>query len=369
MQKSIVICVQYKIEPDLVGGMDRYCWAMENKLLSLGIKPLWFFPYSNDIGHYKSKGFDIILIDHRDFLQGVYSYLRKANLHVDIMLTHFTRYFTKEMSWFKKHGVGQIVSFEHLYRDLKTRSFILKVKTLVKGLLYYKYPDRVALVSDYVYRQAFKEYWLIRPLMHNKIEVVYNGIDTDVYSIRHAHSGNKYLRGVCACRIVKAKGLHILIDAVEQLEKSGYSGKFMFDIYGEGLDKELFIKLVNEKHLKSIVFLNNVNNLNELMPDYDVAIFPTFGEAHPFFVLESFACGLPIIASRVGGIPEMVNDERGFLVSPGSAGELKEAIIHCIDNKEKLPAMGVKCREYVLSNFTLNHMINRHLQLLGIRSN
>jgi glycosyltransferase involved in cell wall biosynthesis len=369
MQKNIVICVQYRIDHDLVGGMDRYCWAMDETLKKMGIRPKWFFPKSDFTLHYREKDIEIVFIDHKDFLQGVYQYFVEFDLHPDIMLTHFTRYFTKEMGWFKKHGVGEIISFEHLFRDLKARSFALKVKTLIKGALYYKYPDRVAFVSEYVYRQALEEYWLIRSLIHKKIEVVYNGIDSDVYSIRHAHADNKYLRAVCACRIVEAKGLHILIDAVEQLEKTGYLGKFMFDIYGEGQDKELFIKLINEKHIKGIVFLNNANNLNELMPDYDLAIFPTFGEAHPFFVLESFACELPIIASNVGGIPEMVSNERGFLITPGSTEELKDAIIHCIENRTQLPAMGKKCREYVLSNFTINHMIKRHLKILGLDVN
>ncbi|NMC57815.1 MAG: glycosyltransferase family 4 protein [Candidatus Methanofastidiosa archaeon] len=363
--KSLIICVQYRIDPELIGGIDRYCWALDSALKSLKYSPRWFFPVSSG-DHYLKKGLDITFIDHTDFLQGVYQCLLKVEWCPELMVTHFTRYFTKEMRWFKRLGVKQIISFEHLYRDLKARPFLITIKKLIKGLLYYRYCDKVAFVSKYVYEQALKEYWVIIPLIRKKIVVVYNGIDTDVYTMHYKYQNRSVLKLICACRIVKAKGLHILIDAIEILEKIGYKGRFQIDIYGEGQDKQLFIQSVCNKHLMGIKFLNNVNNLNELIPDYDIAVFPTFGEAHPFFVLESFACGLPIIASRIGGIPEMVNDERGYLVTPGSVEELKEAIIHCIKNKARLPAMGKKCREFVLSNFTLNHMINRHLELFGI---
>lgn len=369
MKESIIICVQYKMDQDLIGGMDRYCWAMDEKLTSLGMIPKWFFPKSSLPEHYRQRDLDIVYIDHKDFLQGVYEYLEVHNIHPEIMLTHFTRYFTKEMRWFKKLGVGRIISFEHLFRDQKNRPLIVKIKTAVKGSLFYRYCDKVAFVSEYVYRQAINEYWPIKLLIIKRISVVYNGIDTNAYRIGLQKKEEGILKIVCACRIVKAKGLLVLIEAVEGLERTGYGDKFQIDVYGAGQDKIEFEKIVAEKELKRIRFLNNANNLNELLNTYDTAVFPTFGEAHPFFVLESFASGLPVIASKVGGIPEMINEERGFLIEPGSVKELNDAIVYCINNKEKLPEMGLKGRDYVLSDFTLEHMVQRHLSLLGIGDN
>lgn len=361
---SIFICVQYKLDPDLTGGMDRYCWALDDALKEHGYEPKWFFPISYG-EKYLEKGLDLVFIDHKDFLQGVYQYLVTNELKPDIMLTHFTRYFTKEMGWYKKYGIKKIISFEHLYRDLNSRSLINELKVWIKGILYYKYCTQIAYVSHYVYDQALREYWPIKRIIRKKLLVVYNGVDTDAYSPSTLEKENETLRLVCACRIVKAKGLHIMIEAVEVLEKAGYVNKFQIDVYGEGYDKEEFVKTLSTREIKSIRFLSNTNNLNELLCGYDVAVFPTFGEAHPFFVLESFASGLPIIATRVGGIPEMVSSERGFLVAAGSTEELKNAILLCIENKKQLPEMGKKCREFVLSDFTLNHMIDRHLELLG----
>ncbi len=360
---DLIVCVQYNLDPQLIGGMDRYCWEFDVKLKNEGIIPVWFFPKANNINHYTAKGLKVVLIDHPDFLQGVHQYLIKEQLVPRVMLTHFTRYFTKEMKWFKQLGVSKIVSFEHLYKDLNNRKLIDKVKFAIKGLLYYKYCDKVAFVSEYVHRQCYKEFWSV-PDLNKRTEVVFNGIDTRLYKPNGNAKPNDKLKLVCACRIVRAKGIQYLIDAVELLNKDGLSAKFEIDIYGEGSDKEFFKMQIIERNIDNINFLNNVNNLYELLPAYDIAIFPTLGEAMPFFVLESFACGLPVIASNVGGVPELLDESRGWLIETAKVKEIYNAISICLNNNSKYLLMSNNCVEFVENNYTLQHMIERHFDFL-----
>jgi glycosyltransferase involved in cell wall biosynthesis len=93
----------------------------------------------------------------------------------------------------------------------------------------------------------------------------------------------------------------------------------------------------------------------------DVFVLPSFYEGMPLTVLEAMACGLPVVAFRVGGLPDCVFDDiNGYLVEPGNIKELIEKIKLAYENRERLGKNG---RILVEKIFNWNYVVDRYIEL------
>ena len=105
------------------------------------------------------------------------------------------------------------------------------------------------------------------------------------------------------------------------------------------------------------------------MLDMDVGVVPSLLQ-EPFGLvnIELMACGLPVIASRVGGIPEIVLDGvTGLLVEPNDPQALSEAMAKLLDDPELRKRMGENARKHVVQNFSLETYLDRLSEICGIR--
>lgn len=93
----------------------------------------------------------------------------------------------------------------------------------------------------------------------------------------------------------------------------------------------------------------------------DIFVAPSLADNLPYTVLESMACGVPVIASHVGGIPEQVEDRRtGRLFKPGSWEELGAAIVELLESPEASAKMGQSGRRRVEQHFEMSHFVEQH---------
>ena len=101
----------------------------------------------------------------------------------------------------------------------------------------------------------------------------------------------------------------------------------------------------------------------------DMLILPSFSEGLPTDLVEAGACGTPIIATEVDGIPELLKDERGFLIPPGSDEALRVAILEVLANPEKAQRQAENLRGFVLDTFDVDRNAEslRHIYLELIR--
>jgi glycosyltransferase involved in cell wall biosynthesis len=94
----------------------------------------------------------------------------------------------------------------------------------------------------------------------------------------------------------------------------------------------------------------------------DIYLHAARADTFPNTILEALACGTPVIATAVGGIPEQIIDgETGFLTRPGDAADMAEKIIQLLENDDLLHKMGIAAGKYAQINFSSERMVNDYL--------
>jgi glycosyltransferase involved in cell wall biosynthesis len=165
----------------------------------------------------------------------------------------------------------------------------------------------------------------------------------------------------------KNKGLKYLIEAVHLLKISLVDENELpfFIIIGEGERRQRLEERIIRYNLQNNVFLvGKITNANKYLKAFDTFVLPSITEAMPYAVLEAGTAGLPIIASGVGGIPEIVTDmESGILVRPREPAELKSAFDFILKNPEKSKLFGDKIAEKIKCDFTREVMFKTTLAL------
>ncbi len=153
-----------------------------------------------------------------------------------------------------------------------------------------------------------------------------------------ARAAGEPLRMVFTGLIGDRKGA---FDVVEALAGIG-EGDWTLDMFGNGEVKRLR-QQIREAGLEGRIRVFEWVRHEVLMAryaDYQVQLLPSRAEGQPMSLLEGMGCGLALIASRVGGIPELLEEgENGLFVTPGNVAELREAIRRCLDDRERVEAM------------------------------
>jgi glycosyltransferase involved in cell wall biosynthesis len=163
--------------------------------------------------------------------------------------------------------------------------------------------------------------------------------------------------------LLRDKGVFELIDAFGQVAERHPGARLV--LVGEGEARaEIDARLANSPFRERVHLAGHVHR--DRMPDYyraaDVLALPSHHEGTPNVVMEAMASGLPVVASRVGGIPETVPDERfGLLVPPGDAEALSQAVGRLVGDAGLRAAMGPACRQRAVENYDIGSL-NRRLR-------
>lgn len=149
-------------------------------------------------------------------------------------------------------------------------------------------------------------------------------------------------------RIEKTKGVETLIRAVEE---SKIAKDYELWIIGEGSERKNLQQDCVKKGIKNIKFLGFQlpEKIKAIMKYSIMTIVPSrWYEVFGMVILESFAMGKPVIASRIGGIPEVVTEgEDGLLFNPEDSEDLKEKIEYCLRHQDEVKAMGKEARKKI----------------------
>ena len=167
-----------------------------------------------------------------------------------------------------------------------------------------------------------------RPVCQTAVSLIHN---SDINGVVDKSKEGAALRMVTVGRLDPEKGIIYLIEAVGDLVRSG-TKEVMLDIVGDGSEgRSLRRKVMDEGLYDHVVFRGYIPYGEALFRVYrqsDVLLLPSLTEGCPQVLFEAMACGVAIVATRVGGIPFFIEDGRnGLLVNPASPSEIVSAIL------------------------------------------
>jgi glycosyltransferase involved in cell wall biosynthesis len=139
-----------------------------------------------------------------------------------------------------------------------------------------------------------------------------------------------------------------------------------FLLIGDGPRRAMLETLAGELGLAdSVLFLGTRSDIPDLLALLDVHVLTSHMEANPVSILEAMACGKPIVAPRVGSIPETVLEgQHGLLADAGDEPGLAAAVIELLHNPLKAADMGRAARQRVVENYSLQRMVEGYQDLI-----
>jgi len=188
-----------------------------------------------------------------------------------------------------------------------------------------------------------------------RTEVVYNGVPLAV-PVPRPPGQPPTLLTVASLRGLK--GHRVLLEACARL--AAREVRFRVQLAGDGPEREYLERITAALGLSGTVrFLGERDDVPALMARADVFVLPTTGrEGLGISALEAMAAGLPVVASRVGGLPEIVSNGRtGCLVPPGDAAALEGAIHDLLSNPDRARSLGQEGRRRVERDFSARAMV------------
>ncbi|KKR49033.1 MAG: Second mannosyl transferase [Candidatus Magasanikbacteria bacterium GW2011_GWC2_40_17] len=200
--------------------------------------------------------------------------------------------------------------------------------------------------------------------------VIHNGIDLEKINFLDKETAKKeifqftqddklkdcFILGTIA-NFYKTKGLSILLNIFQELVKT--NDKLRLVIIGNGPEKNNLEKQIKENGLeKKVVLTGILSDAYKYLKAFDIFVLPSIKEGFPYALLEAMAAGLPIVATKVGAIPEIIEDEKeGLVVSPQNNQELKEKLEILINEPDLRKKIGESAKEkaqkYNLKNTVL----------------
>ena len=220
--------------------------------------------------------------------------------------------------------------------------------------------DRFVCVSHDSARQM-----IAQGVPARRVRVLWNGIDLARFPERGSQSGGPI---VTVARLSPEKDIASLLHALAIMARS--DGQVRLEIAGDGPCREDLLRLANELQLNQRVkFLGETRAVPELLARASLFVLPSLSEGISLTLLEAMATGLPVVATHVGGNPEVVDDGVTGLLTPSSSPQaLAKAIGRLRDETMLAEAMGQAGRTRAEARFDVRAMVARYEALYERRA-
>lgn len=225
-----------------------------------------------------------------------------------------------------------------------------------------KFMDAVILVTE-----AMKDHPKLKK-KHLKLQVVNNGIPQSDFD---STALDKEIKNFCSKsfvlgaigRLSKEKGFEYLIEALKLLTEQGVEARVI--IIGEGPERSFLEEIVNKGNLQQKIWMPGWrSSARNYIPLFSVFVISSLTEGLPITLLEAMQAKVPVIATRVGGIPEVLDKgTAGILVRPGSATALAEGITHIRADRQFAHKLAAYAYQRVTGKYSSNAMASGYLQL------
>lgn len=356
MAKKIAVVCNYALNPNRIGGMDRFWVAYDTKAKELGHEVHWYFVEYESFGFF--SGLTIFSAANKNVESFFLEKASQEHLQYDILVTHFVALCTSFYKKAKASGIPYIIAVDHNPRPLEGFPISKVIKNKIKGVLYSGYTDRFVGVSEYTRKHICKDYGFF---LNKKTNVIYNGIDTSVFVKRVNKNKNKF---IVTSHLRESKGIQDLLKAISLLD-ANIKNQLQIDIYGEGPYEKELKKLADDFAINTIIhFKGGSSRLNELYADYSYLIQPSYGETFCYSVIESLVSNVPVITTHeAGNVLSLIEENKnGFLFNAGNYKQLAAIIKNIVFEK-----WGIEEEVFSLieKDFRLEKMVDEHIKLLN----
>lgn len=238
----------------------------------------------------------------------------------------------------------------------------------------YRQYDRIIAIS----RSAGDSLVDWQPWLKSKLDIIPNCIDPSMFDISEENIRKKRLDLIggeqkklilFAGRLVKEKGVDILLRAVSLLEKSAEISNWHLIIAGDGVERARLTSLCSELNInEKVSFLGDRDDIPELMAASNLVVLPSRWEGLPLVLLEALAAGVPVVANNLGGVPEvMKNGVEGYLTPLENPQAMKEAITRILSDDDLARSMGkagkIRAADYSVSSVS-NQLFSLYRQFV-----
>jgi glycosyltransferase involved in cell wall biosynthesis len=231
----------------------------------------------------------------------------------------------------------------------------------------FRYTDKFIAISKDILNRLLKE-----GFSEDKITNIPNGVDTEMFcpmlkmeaeALRKKFGFNEKKVFLYSGRLVEGKGLDLLVRAIKNVAKEYKNILLVF--IGSGDYQEKIADMASSYGLEDFVKIEGtVDNVHEYLNASDIFVFPSFSEGMPNALLEAMACGLPVIASRIGGVFDVVEDGKsGILFEPGNVSGLASAILGLLKDDELRFRLGNEARKRIVDSFSIDRIADEYIRL------
>lgn len=315
----------------------------------------------------REEGFEArSLLNDTPYLGRATRELRRVlhDLEVDLIVTHGYKSDLLGLIAARRLGLP-IVAVSHGWTRESAR---VRVYEAI-GRICLRWMDRVVCVSE---GQADK----VRRagVSGSRVVVIRDAIDTSRFSdpdalyadqLRNLFPGaiSPSLVVGAAGRLSPEKGFPDLIAAARLVTQANPSIGFV--LFGDGRLREELERLVSQSGLQgSFILAGFRSDLDRFLPHLDLFVQSSYTEGLPNVILEAFAAGVPVVATAVGGTPEVVEDGiNGYLVQPGAPAVLAERTLHALSENVGRQAMGMRGRLRVNEEFSFDRQASKYVRL------
>ena len=260
-----------------------------------------------------------------------------------------------------EHGVfirERLLAINNSEYPFFLKNMLIKFSETISRLVYYK---SESILSVNLFNKKWEILYGANP---DKIKVIYNGIDHELFKPREKP---KHLEGiptvVAAARIFELKDILTMIKSCAVVKEKIPNVQYL--IYGDDTAVPEYtaecLALVEDLKLKdNFKLMGPKSDPHLIFPEGDISILTSISEGFPYTVLESMGCGIPVVATDVGGVREALDEKSGFVCKPKNHQEIGENVIKLLQDKGLRETMGKHARTRVVNNFTLKNFISQY---------
>ncbi len=277
----------------------------------------------------------------------------------DIIHAHSTKAGVIARFWSAVLGIKSVIFTAHGWVFTEGKRYFERWITAQVEKLMAKFTAKIICVSEFDKNLALK--FKIAP--ENKLITIYNGVDPKIFDQGLRCKDSKKVADEIIItfvgRLAPPKDIFLLIDAVEPID----GVKVL--IVGDGELRDKVEKYILRKNLnEKVKLLGERFDVPGILAQSDIFILPSRWEGLPLTIIEAMMAKLPVIASAVGGVPELVdNGITGILVPPRDVEALRFAIRKLVENPDLRVQMGINGYKKAIEKFKLEDMLAKTLNV------